>query len=93
MNEGGAGINLVGKRNTLFALSGVVLLISVVLLAIPPTLVPGIEFTAGTTTLIRFDGPVTQSELRAVYDELGHDEARIQSTGPNLLMMFTAAGP
>jgi preprotein translocase subunit SecF len=90
MNEGGGGIDLVGKRNTLFAISGVVLLISVVLLAIPPTLVPGIEFTAGTTTLIRFDGPVTQSELRAVYDELGHDEARIQSTGQGEFLIRTS---
>ncbi len=90
MRTDDGGINLVGLRPILFAISGMAVLISVVLLAIPPTLVPGIEFTAGTTTLIRFDAPVTQSELRAVYDDLGHDEARIQSTGAGEFLIRTS---
>jgi preprotein translocase subunit SecF len=90
MREPGGGVDLVGLRSVFFAISGVVILISVVLLAIPPTLVPGIEFTAGTTALIRFDAPVTQSELRAVYDDLGHPEARIQSTGDGEYLIRTS---
>jgi preprotein translocase subunit SecF len=90
MRDADGGVDLVGLRPVLFTISGVVILISVVLLAIPPTLVPGIEFTAGTTTLIRFDAPVSQSDLRTVYDDLGHPEARIQSTGEGEYLIRTS---
>ena len=74
-------LDLVGTRRWFFALSGALVVLSLVLLAIPPTLRPGIEFTAGTTTLVRFEGPVEQAALRAAYADLDHPEARIQSTG------------
>ena len=74
-------LDLVGTRRWFFALSGALVVLSLVLLAVPPTLRPGIEFTAGTTTLVRFEGPVEQAALRAAYADLDHPEARIQSTG------------
>ena len=48
-------LDLVGIRKWFFAVSGAIVVASLVLLAIPPTLRPGIEFTAGSTTLVRFD--------------------------------------
>lgn len=74
-------VDLVSIRQRFFIVSLALIVFSLVLLAIPPTLRPGIEFTAGTTTLLRFEGDVSQSNLRNIYAELGHDEARIQSTG------------
>ena len=74
-------LDLVGRRYWLFAVSAVLVLASLALLAVPPSLRPGIEFTSGTTALLRFDRPVEQAALRQAYAELGHEEARIQSTG------------
>lgn len=77
-------IDLVGTRNRFFLISGLAIVISVVLLAIPPALRPGIEFTSGTTMLVEFDQSVRQENLRAVLTDLGHAEARIQSTSGSL---------
>ena len=84
-----SALDLVGARRWLFLGSGLVVAVSLVLLAIPPSLRPGIEFTAGTTALLRFAAPVTQAELRDVYAQLGHEEARIQSTGSNEFLIRT----
>jgi preprotein translocase SecF subunit len=75
-------IDLVGSRGYLFTGSAIAVLISLVLLAIPPALVPGIEFSSGTTALYRFSQFVTQAQIRETYDDLGHPEARVQSAGP-----------
>ncbi len=85
-----SALNLVGARRWLFLGSGLVVAASLVLLAIPPTLRPGIEFTSGTTTLVRFEQDVEQRELREIYSELGHAEARIQSTGRNEFLIRTS---
>ena len=84
-------IDLVGTRKWFFLGSGIAVLLSLVLLAIPPSLVPGIEFTSGTTTQLVFDQPVTQEDLRAAYADVGHPEARIQSTGENSFLIRTGA--
>ena len=83
-------LDLVSIRRRFFIFSGVLVVISLVLLAIPPTLRPGIEFTSGTTTLLRFERSVDQSALRAAYAELDHPEARIQSTGPDEFLIRTS---
>ncbi len=85
-----SALNLVGARRWLFLGSGLVIAASLVLLAIPPTLRPGIEFTSGTTTLMRFEQDVEQRELREIYSGLGHAEARIQSTGGNEFLIRTS---
>ncbi len=82
-------IDLVSTRRRFFALSTALVVIALVLLAIPPTLRPGIEFTSGTTTLLRFEHGADQAALRAAYADLGHDEARIQSTGPGEFLIRT----
>ena len=83
-------LDFVSIRRRFFIFSGVLVVISLVLLAIPPTLRPGIEFTSGTTTLLRFERSVDQSALRAAYAELDHPEARIQSTGPDEFLIRTS---
>ncbi len=83
-------LDLVGTRKWFFLFSGTLVIASLILLAIPPTLRPGIEFTAGTTTLVRFEREVDQAALRAAYADLGHPEARIQSTGPREYLIRTS---
>ncbi len=75
-------IDFVGIRGWLFTGSAIAVLISLVLLAIPPALVPGIEFSSGTTALYRFSQFVSQDDIRDAYSDLGHPEARVQSAGP-----------
>ena len=81
--------DLVGARRWFFLASGIVVVISLVMLAIPPTLRPGIEFTSGTTTLLRFERDVSHEDLRAAYASLGHNEARIQSSGEREFLIRT----
>ncbi len=83
-------IDLVANRKWLYGVSGAMFVAALVLLAIPPTLRPGIEFTAGTTTQIQFKKTVTEDQVRAVYGSLGHPEARIQGTGANEYLIRTS---
>ena len=83
-------VDLVSSRRRFFLFSLVLVVSSLVLLAIPPTLRPGIEFTAGTTTLLRFERNVDQADLRAAYADLDHAEARIQSTGDGEFLIRTS---
>ena len=87
--RGEGALDLVGSRNWLFLFSGVTAIIALVLLAIPPALVPGIEFTSGTTSLYRFDVPTTAAAVHAAYRELGHPEARVQSAGGSDFLIRT----
>jgi preprotein translocase SecF subunit len=82
-------IDLVGARGRFFVGSAIFVVASLVLLAIPPGLRPGIEFTSGTTALIEFERLVAQDALRTVYAELGHPEVRIQSTAPQTYLIRT----
>jgi len=84
-------LDLVSSRKWLFLISGVAVVLSLIVLAIPPSLKPGIEFTSGTTMQIRFDESVGQSDLRDEFSKLGHPEARIQSTGTNQFLIRTTS--
>ena len=81
--------DLVANRKLLYWISGSLFLLSLVLLAIPPALRPGIEFTAGTTTQIRFERSVSEQDLRAAYADLGHGEARVQGISANEYLIRT----
>ena len=81
--------DLVANRKWLYLASGALMAVALVLLAIPPALRPGIEFTAGTTTQIRFAKRVTEAQVRDVYAALGHSEARIQSVTANDYLIRT----
>ncbi len=82
-------IDLIHHRGWLFGGSAVAILVSLVLLAIPPALVPGIEFTSGTTALYRFERGVSADEIRAAYQSVGHPEARVQTSGPGEFLIRT----
>jgi preprotein translocase SecF subunit len=81
--------DLVANRKYLYMASGLFTGLSLLLLAIPPALRPGIEFTAGTTMQVRFDRPVAEREIIDVYASLGHAEARIQAVGPTEYLVRT----
>jgi len=84
------GIDLVRSRRWWFLISGVLISASLILFLIPPGLIRGIEFSSGTSMLLKFSSPqVQQSELRQAFAELGHEEARIQSTGEREFLIKT----
>jgi len=82
-------IDLVGARRYFYMGSGALMLVSLVLLA-TVGLRPGIEFTSGTTMLVRFERTVAQEDLRQAYADVGHPEVRIQSTGANEYLIRTS---
>ena len=84
------GIDLVRSRRWWFLISGLLISASLILLLIPPGLVRGIEFSSGTSMLLKFESSqVQQSELRQAFAELEHEEARIQSTGEREFLIKT----
>ena len=82
-------LNLVEKRNWFFAASILLLIPGIISLLIPPRLKPGIEFTSGTTFSFRYAESVTSDQVRDVLDEVGHGDARVQSTGNNTFLVTT----
>ena len=73
-------LNFVKSRVYFFTASLLLVFASLIMLLIPPALVPGIDFSSGTTMLISTEENIDQASLRELYDELGHSEARIQSS-------------
>ncbi len=83
-------VDFVKPRKWWFGLSGLLMVFSVIFL-FRPGLVPGIEFSSGTTMLIQFysEGEIDQAQVRGVFDELDHPEARVQTTGVNQFLVKT----
>lgn len=73
--------DFVGKRWIYFGVSGVIILIGIVALFIPPALRPSIEFTGGSSLDVTFTEPVEKSAVAAVLADLGHPEAVVQLSG------------
>jgi preprotein translocase subunit SecF len=71
--------NIIGRRFQFFALSGILIIISAVSLALFG-LKPGIEFSAGSLLTVRFEQTVTVADLRAELSNLGYPSAIVQST-------------
>ncbi|MFH1483909.1 MAG: protein translocase subunit SecF [Chloroflexota bacterium] len=71
-------LNIVASRRWYFLASGVFVLLSLILLFVPPGLKWGIEFTSGSTLTVSFDKRVDQGELRSALAGLGHGEAIVQ---------------
>lgn len=82
-------MDIVGKRKWFYLISFLVLLPGVISLAIPPHLQAGIDFSSGSTFTVRFQDPATQDQLDKAMDDLGHPEARVQSTGQNEFLVRT----
>ena len=88
-NEDRPVLDLVGNRKWFYLFSGVILLIGIISLLIPPRLNLGIDFLSGSEFTVRFQEEVTQGELNDEMAELGHSEARVQGTGPNEFLVRT----
>ncbi len=81
--------DLVGRRRWFYLISFVVLLPGIISLLIPPALKAGIEFTSGTNFSVRFRDEVDSADLRNALADLGHPEARVQSTGQSEFVVRT----
>ncbi len=82
-------IDLVGNRHWFYAFSGLILLIGIIALLIPPRLNLGIDFLSGSEFTVRFQEDVSQDELNDAMADFGHSEARVQGTGPNEFLVRT----
>ena len=71
-------MDFVGKRIWFFLLSAIVIAPGIVFLIIGGGLKPGIDFTGGSTTGLRFDADVQQVDLRAELTVLGYEDAIVQ---------------
>jgi preprotein translocase subunit SecF len=60
-----------------------------VILAIPPHLRPGIEFSSGSSFSEKFEKPVTVNALRDEMSSMGYGDTRIQSQGNNTFLIRT----
>ncbi len=82
-------LDFAGKRWWYLSSSLVLFVVAAVILAIPPRLEAGIEFTSGSSFTFSFDNTVKQEDLRSAMAELGHGEARIQGAGTNEFLFRT----
>jgi preprotein translocase subunit SecF len=82
-------LDLIGKRNLYYILSLALLVPGIISLLIPPRLVPGIEFTSGTTMTLQFTEPVDTEQVRTAFAELDHPEARIQRINETTFLIRT----
>ena len=71
-------MNVVGIRKWTFAVSGLLVIGSIVTLAIPPALTPGIDFKGGAAITLEFQDPIEPTRVEAALDAIGHDNAIVQ---------------
>lgn len=83
-------LDFAGLRWYYLSISAVLFLVAVIILAVPPRLRPGIEFTSGSSFTIQFEQPVDQGALRSAMSELGHPDARVQGAGANSYLFRTS---
>ncbi|MCC6382938.1 MAG: protein translocase subunit SecF [Dehalococcoidia bacterium] len=82
-------LDFAGKRWWYLGISLALFIAAAVILAIPPHLRAGIEFTSGSSFTFEFSKEVKQVDLRAALRALGHDEARVQGAGGNSYIIKT----
>ncbi|MBE7518277.1 MAG: protein translocase subunit SecF [Thermoflexaceae bacterium] len=83
-------LDFAGKRWWYLAPSIAIFIVAAVILAIPPHLEAGIEFTSGSSFTLAFEQEVKQEDLRGAMADLGHGEARIQGAGTNEFLIHTS---
>ncbi|MBN9492199.1 protein translocase subunit SecF [bacterium] len=82
-------LDFAGKRWWYLSISLVMFIAAAVILAIPPHLRPGIEFTSGSSFSEKFEKPTTVSALRSEMAALGYSDSRVQSQGNNTFLFRT----
>ncbi len=73
-------MDIVGKRPWFFLISGVLIVISIISLAVF-RFTPSIDFTGGTLLTLKFEEPVDYNAFVDKMNEMGYGEAVIQITG------------
>jgi protein-export membrane protein SecD/preprotein translocase SecF subunit len=88
----GKVMDFVRRRWMYFGISVALLVPGLISLAVPPALEPGIEFSSGATVTIDFqDDSISQDQVEAALDDLGHPEARVQRTSEGNFIIRTEA--
>ncbi len=82
-------LDFAGLRWWYLSVSLVLFIAAALVLAFPPHLRPGIEFTSGSSFTIEFQQPVDQGDLRSALGDLGHPGARVQGAGTNAFLIRT----
>ncbi|NWF77071.1 MAG: protein translocase subunit SecF [Chloroflexi bacterium] len=87
-------IDFVGKKQWFFLISGILVIIGIAALVVSQiqlgaALRLGIDFTGGTSMMLRFDPAVEQSQLREEMAKLDYNEARIQDAGEGDFIVYT----
>jgi preprotein translocase subunit SecF len=82
-------IDLVARRGFFYVLSALIVLPGLISLVLPGGLRPGIDFTSGTIMTVRFDGPVSPSDVRQAFSDAGHSEAIVQAAGDTTYIIRT----
>lgn len=71
-------MNIVGIRKYTFGLSALLFIASIVTLAIPPALTPGIDFSGGSAFTITFADSLEPALVEKTLSDIGHPEAIVQ---------------
>lgn len=82
-------INFAKARFVTLGISALAVVVALVVLAFPPSLKAGIEFTGGSTFTIEFSEHIDQGDLRSALSEMGYPEARVQGAGTNTYLIRT----
>jgi len=87
-------IDFVGRKQWFFLVSEILVVIGIIALVISQIqlgtpLQLGIDFTGGTSMILKFSPAVEQSQLRQDMAGLGYDEARIQNAGEGNFIVYT----
>jgi preprotein translocase subunit SecF len=71
-------MNVVHIRKWTFGFSGLLVLIAIIALAIPPALTPGIDFSGGAAFTLEFTEIVAPEAVETALNAVGHNEAIVQ---------------
>ncbi|MFO7773475.1 MAG: protein translocase subunit SecF [Dehalococcoidia bacterium] len=87
-------IDLVGKKQWFFLISGILIVIGIISLVISAIQLQaplrlGTDFTGGTSMMLQFSPEVQQSQLRDEMTSLGYDDAVIQHAGEGNFIIHT----
>lgn len=74
-------LDIIGKRRIAYAISAVLLLLTLISLIVQGGPNYGIDFAGGTVVQLRFDQPVSIDDIRAGMDDMGITASAIQSFG------------
>jgi preprotein translocase subunit SecF len=76
-----AHYNFVGRRYFIFAISAILILITIISLIVHGGLKYGVDFTGGTLLELKFQSPINTEVLRSAFGNLGMENVSIQKFG------------